>query len=234
MSQLNNTQLKLSNSIIQNAILTTQHYLGMALSCDGKDPKQFHHWLDEVIRLAHLYNMPYSTVALVTSRGSVHRCIKELISQNSTWDEIKVKLCERFSECTSVAAAQNRLPCLKQGDDSIYEYITKFTDLLEYVYNAKPSDTSMKLLTKQFIEGINDTNKYTKSKIREKFGTCLDYYFKAAVDLQNKQEIRSIDFGQQSSIQTTECSDIQAVHTYSGACHCCGSLDHFIKDCPQN
>ena len=80
MSQLNNTQLELSNSIKQNAILTTQHYLSMAPSSDGKDPKQFHHWLDEAIRLAHQYNMPYSTVVSVTSRGSVHRCVKELIS----------------------------------------------------------------------------------------------------------------------------------------------------------
>ena len=50
MSKLNNTQLELSNSIKQNAILTTQHYLSMAPSYDWTDPKQFHHWLDEVIR----------------------------------------------------------------------------------------------------------------------------------------------------------------------------------------
>ena len=78
------------------------------------------------------------------------------------------------------------------------------------------------------------TNKYTKTKLRERFGTCLDYYFKAAVDLQHRQEIRSTDFGQQPSIQTTECSDIQAICSNSGACHHCGSLDHFVKDCPQN
>ena len=69
MSQLNNTQPELSNSINQNTILTTQHYLSMVPSYHGKDPKQFHHWLDEVIRLAHQYNMPHSTVAAVTSRG---------------------------------------------------------------------------------------------------------------------------------------------------------------------
>ena len=53
MSQLDSTQPELSNSRKQNAILTTQYYLSMAPSYDGKDPKQFHHWLDEVIRLAH-------------------------------------------------------------------------------------------------------------------------------------------------------------------------------------
>ena len=115
-----------------------------------------HDWVDEVIRVAHQCNMPYSTVASVTSRGSVYRCVKELISQNLTWDEIKVKLHERFSECISVAAAQNKLSCLKQGYNSIYEYITRFTDLLVHAHNDMPSDTSTKLLTNQFIEGIND------------------------------------------------------------------------------
>ena len=75
---------------------------------------------------------------------------------------MKVKLCEIFSECTSVAAAQNKLSCLKQGDDSIHEYIAKFMHLLEHAYNAKPSDTSTKLLTNQFIDSINDSNKYSK------------------------------------------------------------------------
>ena len=129
-----------------------------------------------------------------------------MISQNLTWGEIKVNLHERFSEYTSVAAAQNKLSCLKHGDDSIHEYITKLTDLLENVYNAKPSDTSTKLLTNQFLQGINESNKYTKNKLWEKFGTCLDYYFKAVVDLQCKHEIKSIHFGQQSSIQITDCS----------------------------
>ena len=62
MLQLNNTQLQLSNSLRHNAILTKQHYLSMAPSYDEKDPKQFHHWLDEVVRLAHQYNFAYTEV----------------------------------------------------------------------------------------------------------------------------------------------------------------------------
>ena len=157
----------------QNAILTTQHYLSITPSYDGKDPKQFHHWFDEVLRLAHQYNMPYSGVALVTSRGSVHKYVKELMSQNSTWDEIKVKLCERFCECTSIAAPPKKLFCLKQCDYSIHEYITKFTDLLDHAYSVKPSDTSTNLLTNQFIEDINDSNKYTKNELRESLVPAL-------------------------------------------------------------
>ena len=79
MLQLNNTQLELSNSLRHNSILTIHQYLSMAPSYDGKDPKQFHYWLDEVIRLAHQYNLVYTEGALITSRGSAHRYVKELI-----------------------------------------------------------------------------------------------------------------------------------------------------------
>ena len=62
------------------------------------------------------------------------------------------------------------LPCLKQDDNSIYEYIMKFTDLLEHAYGVRHSDPFTKLLANQFIEGINNSNKYTKNKLREKSG----------------------------------------------------------------
>ena len=191
----------------------------MAPSCDARDPKQFHHWLDEVVRLAHQYNLAYTEVASITSMGTVHRYVKELISQNLAWTEIKVKLCERFSECTSTAVAQNKLSCLKQDDNSIHEYIMKSTNLLEYAYGVRPSDPSTKLLGNQFIEGINYTNKYTMNKLKEKSGNCLYYYFKEAVVLQYKQEIRPTDFGQLSFTNITECSDIQAMHANSGTCN---------------
>ena len=50
----------------------------MAPSYDGKDPKQFYTWLDEVERLSIQYEMPKTEVAQITSRGSVHKYIQEL------------------------------------------------------------------------------------------------------------------------------------------------------------
>ena len=177
--------------------------------------------------------MPYSTVSSVTLRSSVHRCVKELISQNLALYEIKVKLCERFSECTGVAVAQNKLSCLKQDDDSIHEYISKFTDLLEHAYNAKPSDTSTKLLTNQLIEDINDSNKYTKNKLREEFGTFLPTISKQQLTYSISRKLGPLILANNPPFRPLN-AQTQAMHTNSGACHCCGSLDHFIKDCPQN
>ena len=91
----------------------------MAPSYDEKDPKQFYTWLDEVERLSIQYEMPKTEVAEITSRGSVHKYIQELKLQTLGWDTIKVKLRERFSDCISTAAAQNKLSLLKQDGNSM-------------------------------------------------------------------------------------------------------------------
>ena len=79
-----------------------------------------------------------------------------------------MKLSEIFSDYTSTAAAQNKLPSLKQDGRSMHEYIVYFSDLLEHAYSVKATDVGTDLLANQFIEGIDDTNKYTKNKLREK------------------------------------------------------------------
>ena len=71
-------------------------------------------------------------------RGSVHKYIQELKLQNYAWDVIKVKHRERFSDCTSTAAAQNKLSSLKQDGGSMHEYIAHFSDLLEHAHSKKP------------------------------------------------------------------------------------------------
>ena len=90
---------------------------------------------------------------------------------------MKVKLRERFSDCTSTVAAQNKLSLLKQDGRSMHEYIAHFSDLLEDAYSVKVTDVGTYLLANQFVEGIDDTNKYMNNKLREKSGTNLDYFF---------------------------------------------------------
>ena len=195
-SSLNSSLIQeLSYSLNMQTQINKQHQLNMAPSYDGKDPKQFYTWLDDIERLSIQNTMTKTEVAQITSRGSVHKYIQELKSQNYAWDVIKVKLRERFSDCTSTAAAQNKLSSLKQDGRSMHEYIAHFSDLLEHAYSVKATDVGTDLLANQFIEGIDDTNKHMKNKLREKSGTNLDYFFQEAMRLQHKQEIRAIDFG---------------------------------------
>ena len=121
--------------------------------------------------------MTKTEVAQITSRGSVYKYIQELKLQNYAWDIIKVKLRERFSDCTSTAAAQNKLSSLKQDGRSMHEYIAHFSDLLKHAHSKKATYLGTNLLANQFIKGIDDTNKYTKNKLREKSGNNLDYSF---------------------------------------------------------
>ena len=102
-----------------------------------------------------------------------------------------------------------------------------------HAYNAKATDVGTNFLANQFIEGIDETNKYTKNKLREKSGNNLDYYFQEAMRLQHKQEIRAIDFGPNLPTQASECTDINAIRSGPMTCFNYKSPDHLIRDCPE-
>ena len=220
------SQDKLAESIKQSMLAN----LNSAPSYDGNDPQKFQNWLDEVTRLQHQYHTDFLTIAITTSRGQLNKHLMKLKEENFDWEVIKSKLRERFSDCTSIAAAQNKLTKLKQNNSSLHEYIAKFTELLEYGHKLKPSDSTSKVLANYFIDGLSDSYKYTKSKLREKTGDSLEFFFNEAISLQHKQEIRSIDFGEPKQTSLSEC-EIQAMRT--NTCYKCGSEDHFIRDCPK-
>ena len=148
-SSLNSSLIKeLSYSLNMKTQINKQRQLKMDPSYDGKDPKQFYTWLDDIERLSIQNTMTKTEVAQITSRGSVLKYIQELKSQNYAWDVIKVKLGERFSDCTSTAAAQNKLTSLKQDGRSMHEYIAHFSDLLEHAYSVKTTDVRHKFACK--------------------------------------------------------------------------------------
>lgn len=229
---------ELSTSITIQTQIAKQQLLLQAKAYDGKDPKELYTWLDEISRLSSQNGYTQIEVATQTSRGSVHRYVTDLAKQNLGWDRIKTLLRERYSDCSSSAAAQNKLALLKQNSRPMHEYISHFTDLLEHAHNMKPSDLPTKLLANQFIEGIDEENKYIRNKLREKSGTNLEWYFKEAMQLQHKQEIRAIDFKRETETKVNQIgqatTDINAIRNNSLTCHRCNSPDHFIKDCPLN
>ena len=89
-SSLNSSFIQeLSYSLNMQTQINKQHHLNMAPSYDGKDPKQFYTWLDDIERLSTQYTMTKTEVAQITSRGSVYKYIQELKAQNYAWDVIK-------------------------------------------------------------------------------------------------------------------------------------------------
>ena len=73
----------------------------------------------------------------------------------------------------------------------------------------------------------------TQRKIREQSGTNLDYFIQEPMRLQQKQEIRAIDFGPNLHTQVSESADINAIRSNNLTCFNCKSPDHLVKDCPE-
>ena len=69
----------------------------------------------------------------------------------------KIKLKERFLDCTNEPVARNKLNNLKQGTNIIHEYITKFTELAEHAHNIKPSQTGSHILASTFLKGLENS-----------------------------------------------------------------------------
>ena len=93
-------------------------------------------------------------MALATPRGSLHRHVRELHNNGSTWEAIKIQLQGIFSDYGSSTMARHMLPHLKQNDMPMHEYISKFANLVEHAYRLSPTAHGSFILASTFIEGI--------------------------------------------------------------------------------
>ena len=92
-------------------------------------------------------------------------------------------------------------------------------------------DTTSAILASNFINGIQ--NPYIKNKLRSYTTQNLSELYSFALKEDQKQKIRELAFGTNSSQQQTIAyCDINAIK--GSGCYKCGNDEHFIKDCPQN
>ena len=218
----------LSQSLMTQARMAKQQVFFQAKGYDGKSHEGLIEWFDEVEKLVSHNDTTYLEAASMTAKGTVLTYIKELKAMGKHWDEIKLKLRERYSGCNSAAAAQSKLKTIKQNGRPMHEYIDHFKQLLEHAYKTKASDSSTGLLATIFIDGIDETKKYLRFKLRSDIGAghSLKWFFDQAQDLEYKQDVRSIDFGTEDKAST----EINAIK-YNNNCFRCNSPDHLVKDC---
>ena len=214
----------------QNYVIKQQQ-LSSAPSFDGSDPKKFAAWIEDINRLSIQLDLPKMDVAQTTSRGPVHKYVLELRKQHKEWKDFESNLRERFSDCTSSAAAQSKLASLKQNGRRMHEYIEEFSELLAQAYNKKPHDFGTEMLVGSFIEGIDEVNRHTRFKLRIFTGAQnLDEYFQYAMKLEKGQEVRAFDYGTTQEVNTFE---VNAVRSKTLTCFNCGSSEHLVRECPE-
>ena len=129
----------LHESFRQSVTASKEHYLSSAKPCDGKIAEDFSIWLEDVSRLSGLSGIDPESVALATSRRSLHKHVRELHSSGKPWAAMKPLLKERFSECGNSTMAKHKLTKFRQTDLAMHEYISKFTDLVEHAHTHRSS-----------------------------------------------------------------------------------------------
>ena len=130
----------LAHNLKQSTALHKEHYISSAKTYDGKDPKEFNKWLDNVDRISRISGKDHLDIAISTSMGQLYKYISELTDSGLNWDMIKPLIQERFSECGSSIIARNILTSLAQKTMAMHEYISEFSSLMEHAHGIKPTD----------------------------------------------------------------------------------------------
>ena len=157
---MTNQYTVLQETLRQSQSVFKEHYFSNAQSCDGKDPKEFGMWFDEV----SICDKNPMEVALAISKGTLHKYINELVSSGMSWLPIKGQLQERFSESGSATMAKHKLTQLEQLELLMHECITKFGDMAKDAYSIKPTNSASIILASNVIEGVQ--NPHVKNKLR--------------------------------------------------------------------
>ena len=102
--------------------------------------------------------------------------------------------------------------------------------MTEHAYSIKATDSTSAILASNFIEGVQ--NPYIKNKLRSYQVKNLKDIFCHAIQEDQKQKIRALDFGvaDPSERSTKTSCSINAIR--DKGCFKCGSKDHLVKDCP--
>ena len=143
MVQQNNV---LHERLRQSVMASKDHYLSNAKPCDGKIALDFSTWLEDVSRISTISCKDPGSVALATSRVSLHQYVTELHSSVKHWPAMQPLLQQRFSGCGNSTMAKHKLTTFRQTGLAMHEYISKFSDLVKHAYTLTPTDPASMIL----------------------------------------------------------------------------------------
>jgi hypothetical protein len=114
-----------------------------------------------------------------------------------TWDEFKLAFHEHYVPEGVLHMKQEEFILLKQGGDTMMQYLNKFNHLSQYVIDQVNTDLKKKNC---FMRGLND-------RLQRKMATCLDLTYSRAVstalavEAKNTGQGKSKEFGGDRSNQ---------------------------------
>jgi hypothetical protein len=88
-----------------------------------------------------------------------------------TWDEFKLAFCEHYIPEGVLHMKQEEFIRLKQGGDTVMQYVNKFNHLSQYAIDQVNTDLKKKNC---FMRGLND-------RLQRKMPTCLDLTYSRVV-----------------------------------------------------
>jgi hypothetical protein len=102
-----------------------------------------------------------------------------------TWDEFKLAFCEHYVLEGVLHMKQEEFIRLKQGVDTVMQYLNKFNHLSQYAIDQVNTDLKKKNC---FMRGLNDW-------LQRKMATCLDLTYSRAVNTTLVVEAKNISQG---------------------------------------
>jgi hypothetical protein len=107
------------------------------------------------------------------------------IGHQITWDEFKLAFREHYIPERVLHMKQEKFMKLKQGGDTVTQYINKFNHLSQYAINQVNSDFKKRNC---FMRGLND-------RMQRKMATCIDLSYGRAVSTAQTVEAKYAGFG---------------------------------------
>jgi hypothetical protein len=102
-----------------------------------------------------------------------------------TWDEFKLAFCEHYVPEGVLHMNQEEFIRLKQGRDTVMQYLNKFNHLSQYAIDQVNIDLKKKNC---FMRGLNDW-------LQRKMATCLDLTYSRAISTALAVEAKNVGQG---------------------------------------